>query len=164
MFGNRAMRFSWEWKNPLEVLERKQEAVMARQKVEIPQDLKEADELLDKFGRWAQDRYRRQTCASAERLYKRPNNWGDDEIEPFVPDFRAMDVHRALLLVPLRYRRILFAHYIPQRLPPEAQRRRMGVPGRVWDADHIAGLRMFWNNWRLHYNRKMLQSTLIHAA
>ncbi|MFZ1181656.1 MAG: hypothetical protein WAN92_09200 [Herbaspirillum sp.] len=150
------MRFSWEWGNPLKVLERKQEMSMARQRIEIPQDLKDADELLDKFGRWAQDRHRKQTCASAERLYKRPDNWGDEgKPEPLMPDFRAMDVHRALLRVPLRYRRILFAHYIPQRLPPEAQRRRMGIPGRVWDVDHVAGLRMFWNNWQLHYACKI---------
>lgn len=119
------------------------------QRVEIPKDLTEADELLEKFGRWAQDRYRKQTCASAERRYKIPNHWGDGYIpSPPMPDFRAINVHRALLRVPYRFRRILFAHYVPQRLPMEAQRRRMGIPWRVWDADHVTGLRMFWNLWQ----------------
>jgi hypothetical protein len=146
------MRFSWEWGDPQKVLEKKQEMSMARQRIEIPQDLSEADELLDKFGRWAQYRYKKQRCASAEGLYKSPNHWdGEEPMQPLMADFRAMDVQRALLLVTLRYRRILYAHYIPQRLPPEAQRRRMGIPGRVWDTDHVAGLRMFWNNWRLHF-------------
>jgi hypothetical protein len=143
---------SWQYADPLVVLESKQERSMQRQRIEIPQDLKEADELLDKFGRWAQDRHHKQRCASAEGLYKSPENWGPDgKPLPLMLDFRAMDVHRALLQVPLRYRRILFAHYIPQRLPPQAQRRRMGIPASVWDTDHGAGLRMFWNHWRLHF-------------
>jgi hypothetical protein len=145
-------RFAWEWGDPLKVLEREQEISMARQRIEIPQDLSDADALLDKFGRWAQDRYRKQRCASAEGLYKSPDHWeGEEPMPAFMADFRAMHVHRALLQVPLRYRRILFAHYIPQRLPPDAQRRRMGIPMRMWDMDHVAGVRMFWNQWQLHF-------------
>ena len=147
------MRFAWEWGDPLKVLEQKQEMSMALQRVEIPSDLKEADELLEKFGRWAQDRYQKQRCASAEGLYKPPAWDGEEPMVPFMADFRAMDVHRTLLMVPVRYRRILHAHYIPQRLPPDAQRRRMGLPERTWDGDHISGLRMFWNNWRLRVEK-----------
>lgn len=148
------MRFSWEWGDPMKVIERKQEQSMARQKMEIPQDLKQADELLDKFGRWAQDRYRKQRCASAEGLYKIPDIYRDYVPESLIADHIAMDMHRALLLVPLRYRRILFAHYIPQRLPPDAQRRAMRIPQKLWDADLIAGIRMFWNCYRLHYKKR----------
>lgn len=143
------------------VMERKQEQrlnkqkrkkkQMDRQKTALPSDLHEADELLEKFGRWAQDRYKKQRCASAEGLYRSPDFWNDGDLPmPLMAEFRAMDVQRALLLVPQRYRRVLHAHYIPQRLPTDAQRKRMGVALNVWHDEHLAGLRMFWNNWRFH--------------
>ena len=149
------MKFSWEWGNPERVLERQQEMSKPRERVRIPADLREADELLDRFGRWAQDRYRKQRCASAEGQYRSPDFWHDGELpEPLIADFRAMDVNRALNRVPLQYRRVLHSHYIPQRPPIDAQRRAMMIPIRLWDETHIAGLRMFWNNWRLHDGKR----------
>ena len=36
----------------------------------VPQELRLADELLEKYGRWAQDRHHKQRCASAEGKYR----------------------------------------------------------------------------------------------
>jgi len=122
------------------------------QRVRMPRDLDQADAILQAYGRWAQDRWIKRHCASAEGRYAIPDNWGGEGApEPLIPTFLAMDVHRALLMVALRYRRVLYAHYIPQRLPADAQRRAMHIPMRVWDADLIAGVRMFWNCWSAYY-------------
>lgn len=114
----------------------------------VPEDLKDADALLDRYGRWAQDRYKKQTCASAERYYIIPKWEGEETMESFMPDFNAMQVQATLQSVPFSYRRVLFAHYVPKRLPPDAQRRRMGVSAVLWEQSLLSGLRIFWNLWR----------------
>lgn len=151
---------AWQWNDPVRVLERKQEqrikqlerkkAAMSYTPKQLPRDLEDADRLLTKFGLWAQDRYKKRTCASAEGKYKIPDP--PDFIPPsaLMADFRAMDVHRTLLLVPLAYRRVVHAHYIPKREPEHAQRSAMRIPRKTWDDTLVAGVRMFWNNWRAH--------------
>jgi hypothetical protein len=69
-------------------------------------------------------------------------------------DFRAMDVQHALVVVPMQYRRVLQALYIPQRLPPNALRRKHGIPSKTWESSHLIGLRMFWNIYSLRYLKK----------
>ena len=118
----------------------------------IPPDLKEADRLLDQYGRWAQDRYQKQHCASIEHKYRPPDN--EPNPEPFIADFRAMDIQRVLNLIPLQYRRVLQAHYIPKRMPEDAQRRMLRIPRKMWDETHALGLRMFTNNWKAHGPKK----------
>lgn len=122
----------------------------------IPPDLQEADRLLAKYGRWAMDRFRKQHCASIEHRYVPPRDVENrrEPAEVLIADFHAMDVQRALNLVPVQYRRVLQAEYIPQRLPMQAQRRMMRITKTTWDGSHLAGLRMFWNNWRLHVSKK----------
>jgi hypothetical protein len=120
-------------------------------KQRFPDDLKSADRLLDQYGRWAQDRYKKQHCLSIEHRYRPPKIYSDDEpMEPFIADFRAMDVQRVLNLVPLMYRRILHGYYIPQRKPPEAIRRTLRMSISVWNEGLHLGVRMFDNNWRCH--------------
>jgi hypothetical protein len=117
----------------------------------VPDDLKQADRLLYQYGCWAQDRYKKQHCASIEHKYRAPPMWSEDEpMEPFIADFRAMDVQRTLNLVPIQYRRVLHASYIPQRLPPDAIRRSYKLSPRTWAETFLAGVRMFDNNWRCH--------------
>jgi hypothetical protein len=118
--------------------------------LKIPPELQEADRLLTQYGRWAMDRFRRQHCGSAEHLYKPA---GDIEarrepLVPLMPDFRAMDVQRALNEVPLQYRRVLQAEYIPQRVSLAVQRRILKLSPRTWEGTHLVGLRMFANLWR----------------
>jgi len=118
----------------------------------IPSDLQEADRLLVKYGRWAMDRFKKQHCASVEHKYK-PPKLEDEPKEVLIADFDAMDVQRTLNLVPLQYRRVLQAEYIPQRLPSVAIRRMLRLTKTTWDGSHLAGLRMFANNWRLHIQK-----------
>lgn len=121
----------------------------------IPEDLKEADEQLHKYGQWAQDRFQKQHCASIEHKYRAPKQYEEEPMQGFIADFHAIDVQRTLNLVPLQYRRVLHAQYIPQRLPPVAHRRMMRLTPKAWDEGHLLGLRMFSNNWRLHIAGKV---------
>lgn len=118
----------------------------------IPNDLQEADRLLTKYGRWAMDRYRYQHCASIEHRYvpSRDTERRREPAEAQLTDFVAMDVQRALQLVPVQYRRVLQAEYIPGKLPHAAVRRMLRLTKSTWDGSHLAGLRMFHNNYRLH--------------
>ncbi|WP_370682250.1 hypothetical protein [Comamonas sp. GB3 AK4-5] len=119
-----------------------------------PVDLRQAEGLLEKYGHWAQDRYKKQRCASAEGGYvppPLPMAERDLPMEPFIPDWSAVGVQRALNQVPLQYRRVLQAYYIPQRLPHHAIRRQHKISPRIWEESRILGIRMFWNVYRLHH-------------
>jgi hypothetical protein len=123
-------------------------------KPSIPPELRDADELLYRYGQWAQDRYKKQHCASIEHKYRPPVLPGDEAPTPLMADFRALDVQHALVVVPMQYRRVLQAFYIPQRLPPQALRRKHGIPSNTWEASHQIGLRMFWSIYSLRYLKK----------
>lgn len=110
----------------------------------VPSDLREAEDILRKYGAWAQDRWRRQRCGSAEGLYKHPPIRSVDcevPLEPFIPDWSAMQVQRCLQVVPMQFRRVLFAYYVPQREHPNAVRRKMGMTNRDWHQGRIFGLK-----------------------
>ena len=118
----------------------------------VPIELRQAEELLGKYGRWAQDRYKKQRCASAEGRYIPPPTRSvdcDEPLEPLMADWCARHVQLALQTVPMQWRRVLQSFYIPQRRPWQAMRRVMG--GRAWDEYKIAGLREFWRIYSLHY-------------
>lgn len=123
-------------------------------KPSIPPELREADDLLYRYGQWAQDRFKKQHCASIEHRYRPPPLPGDEAPTPLMADFRAMDVQHALVVVPMQYRRVLQAFYIPQRLPPNALRRKHGIPTKTWEVSHIMGLRMFWGIYSVRYLKK----------
>ena len=116
----------------------------------IPADLQQADRLLAQYGRWAMDRFRRHHCGSMEHRYVPPRDAEvrREPLEPLMPDFSAIEVQRALNQVPLQYRRVLQAEYIPQKLPPAAVRRMLKLTRTTWDGSHLAGLRMFANCWK----------------
>ena len=113
----------------------------------VPVELRQAEELLHKYGRWAQDRFRKQRCASAEGDYKHPPVRSvdcDEPMEPSIPDWSAMQVQRCLQVVPMQFRRVLFAFYVPQREHPSAARRKLGLTTRDWNQGRLMGLRKFW--------------------
>lgn len=119
----------------------------------VPVELQQADELLDRYGRWAQDRYQKRRCASAEGQYAPPPMRGQDDepMQPFMPDWNALRVQHALQVVPMQYRRVLHAVYIPQCEHPMAARRRLRIKADLWERSRIEGLRQFWNVYRLRY-------------
>jgi hypothetical protein len=113
---------------------------------DIPPSLREADELLARFGRWAMHRHKKQRCASAEGMYPIPPN--DDSRLPkeiLLTDFDAMGVQRSLSKVPDVQRVVLEVLYVPRRWPVEAQMRRLRIPPRLSQDRHLVGLRMFDN-------------------
>lgn len=113
----------------------------------LPQELRDADALLTRYGRWAQDRYQKRRCASAEGQYVPPPMRGQDDepMQPFMADWSAMNVQHALVKVPMQYRRVLQAYYIPQRRPHHAVRRELKIATALWEQSRIEGLRRFWS-------------------
>lgn len=117
----------------------------------VPPDLREADALLVRYGKWAQDRYQKRRCASAEGRYIAPPTPGEAPMVPFMSDFNAMKVQHALQVVPMQYRRVLQAFYIPQAKPHHAVRRELRIGAALWERSRLEGLRQFWNIYRLRY-------------
>lgn len=114
---------------------------------DIPASLRDADETLTRYGRWAMARQTRRTCGSAEGRYKSAPN--DDDRQPrenIMPQLDALAAQRALSRVPEMYRIVLAVLYIPQRLPPMAQFRILHIPPRLSQERHLVGLTIFKNN------------------
>lgn len=112
----------------------------------IPHNLRDADELLHRYGRWAMHRHKKQHCGSAEGRYTIPPN--DDDREPreqIMGTVDALVCQRALARVPDKERVVLAILYVPQRLPAEVQLRLLRIPPRLSQDRHLLGLRAFWN-------------------
>lgn len=117
---------------------------------DVPSSLKQADEVLEAYGRWAMDRYRRRQCGSAEGRFKAPPNDDDrDPREVIMPTPDAMRAHRALQRVADKERIVLHILYVPHRMKPEVQLRILRIPPRLCQERHLAGLRMFDNLFRV---------------
>ena len=131
----------------------------------VPAELRPAAELLERYGRWAQDRHKKQRCGSAERRYQPPPNEAreDELLAPLIPDWSARQVQLALQDVPMQFRRVLFALYVPQKENQNAARRRMGVTSRDWCNGHIHGLRSFWSIYSSRHLRNLTRNVIIAA-
>ena len=113
---------------------------------DIPPNLREADELLTRYGRWACDRPKRRRCGSAEGRYRSPAN--DEDRQPqevLQPDYEALQCQRALARVPDQERVVLTVLYVPQKLPVDLQLRLLRIPPRLCRERHLRGLQMFDN-------------------
>lgn len=118
----------------------------------VPGNLVNAHELLKRYGRWSQDRFKKGHCLSYEWHYdpsRDPDN-GEQEDAGLPPlqmayDHEAIDIHRAVIRVPEKHRKFLFAVYVPQRLPFIAQARRLGIRTQDHHLFFEKGLTMFWN-------------------
>lgn len=130
---------------------------MARPKQQIyadlPRELHDADEVLQPYGQWAMDRGERRRCGSAEGNY-RAGGEGAREArrEPVIKTLTTEDALRcqsALRSVADAERIVLTVLYVPQRLPAEAQLRLLRIPPPLSRVRHLAGLRTFWNWYRL---------------
>lgn len=116
---------------------------------DIPLSLRQADELLSAYGRWAADRPSLRRCGSAEGNY-RPGKGEAQEAkraprDQLLKTDDAMRCQRALARVPHIERIILAVLYIPRRLPAAAQLRILKIPPRMSRERHLSGLRMFDN-------------------
>ena len=119
-----------------------------------PPDLREAEELLIRYGLWAQDRYKKRRCASAEGQYRAPPTPGEEPMPELMADFAAMDVQRALQVVPRQYSRVLAAVYIPKAESELSARLRMGIKRRLWHDSRVQGLRLFWGHYLRRVDKK----------
>ena len=121
---------------------------------ELPQELRQADQMLTAYGRWAKDRQEVHRCGSAEGRYiPPPDETVDDDArreprETLMPTPDALQVHRALIRVAEVEREILQILYVPQRMRIEQQLRLRRIPGRLCQERHLRGLRMFANLMR----------------
>jgi hypothetical protein len=112
----------------------------------VPLDLRDADDLLHRYGRWAKDRMRLHRCGSAERAYRAPRDDKDREPRPVMMHIdQAMACQRALAKVAKLERQVLAILYVPKRIPAEALLRIHHIPPRLCRERHIRGLRMFDN-------------------
>lgn len=121
---------------------------------DIPPRLREADDILHRYGRWAKDRIRLHRCGSAERAYRAPQDDIDREPKPVLMHIdMAMACQRALARVPERERIVLSILYVPHRLPAQVLLNRMRIPPRLSRERHVQGLRMFDNLFGMLYSR-----------
>lgn len=122
---------------------------------DIPPSLRDADELLTRYGRWAMYRAAKRKCGSAEGNFKAPPN--DDDRKPreqLMSQQDALDCQRALARVPDVERVALTILYIPQHVngrmvPAVVQCRLLRLPPRLMQDRHLRGLRMFDNLLRV---------------
>lgn len=111
---------------------------------DIPASLQRADYILTRYGRWAMARRVHHRCGSAEGAYRAPQNDSDRVPRELVmPLHDAMRAQRALAKVPMLERMVLAILYIPQRMPVEAQLRRLRVQPSQARERHLYGLRVF---------------------
>jgi hypothetical protein len=111
---------------------------------DVPAELADADELLNKYGRSVMDRYKKQHCASAEGRYSIPPN--DDDRAPrevLLGETDVVMVQRALITVPELFRTVLQILYVPHRYPAEARLRRLHIPPKLAAERHLEGLKLF---------------------
>lgn len=119
----------------------------------VPDTLLSADRIMRLYGAWSHDRFKKNHCASFEWHYdssEDPENDNPDKKDGYAPpatlhDFEVMDIHRAVIRVPDKHRKFLFAVYVPQRLPFIAQARRLGINALDHQLFLEKGLTMFWN-------------------
>lgn len=118
----------------------------------VPHDLVEADETLQRYGRWAVSWGRSHKCGSAEGNYQPPGGLALEArrapAQSMAQD-QALRVQRALHAVDPLHRAVLSILYVPRRLPIEAQLRLIKTPPKLAQVRHIEGLRRFWPRFML---------------
>jgi len=124
---------------------------------DIPADLREADDLLTRYGRWATTSGRGSKPATLDRMYIREADRKESleayqrrrahvPGEPLMPTADALVVQRALAQVADHERIVLTVLYIPhRRLPVQVQLRLLRIPPKLCRTRHLAGLRQFRN-------------------
>lgn len=116
---------------------------------EIPENLRQADELLTNYGKWAMQYGGSSRPETLDRMYIRPRDFEAarkrrEVREAIMLTADAMRVQRALTRVPDRERVVLTILYV-RPWSAAAQLRRLQVPPRLSRDRHVTGLRMFWN-------------------
>lgn len=129
---------------------------MAKPRIQIyadlPPNLQEADATMNRYGRWAVDRGEKRRCGSVEGRYRPPGGQALEERRAPADSMsveQALRCQRSLLGVPDLQRIVLTILYVPKRMPAEQQLRLLKIPPLLSQQRHLAGLRMFWNLFRI---------------
>lgn len=110
---------------------------------EITEDLKDADQALETYGKWAADRPQIRTCGSAEGKYKSPQDDIDRQPASQYNIDEMMACQRALAGVQDKERIVLTILYIPRKVSIQAQIRLYKLDQRTFAERHRSGLRQF---------------------
>lgn len=123
---------------------------------DIPPELRAADELLSRYGRWATSNGSRKGAHTLDRMYIREADRSESleawirrrqhvPADPLMSTGDALAVQRALAAVPVLQRVVLVALYIPNRQPLAVRMAVLRVVPRTSRERHLDGLKMFRN-------------------
>lgn len=121
---------------------------------DIPQELVRADDLLTQYGRWATSYGASKGAPTLDRMYIREADRKESleayqrrrahvPGEALMPTAAAMNVQRALAMVPDQERIVLTILYIPRRQPVHMQVAALRLTPSLCRIRHLSGLRMF---------------------
>ena len=116
---------------------------------DLPAELHEADELLNRYGRWARGGGGGGArCGSAEGMYRAPQ---DDEDrrprEPVMPPLEVERAKEAKSTLPMMTLLIIQWLYVDTGAL-HAKMRQHGIQPRHMRERHLDGVRLFWANWQ----------------
>lgn len=125
----------------------------------VPAELRDADQLLMRYGRWATMAGRGGAPHTMDRMYIREADRKESleayqrrrahlPSEPLLRQHEALHVQRVLVGVPFQERIVLHLLYLPDRRPIAVRLRKLNLRPRQCRERHLAGLRMFDRLWR----------------
>lgn len=124
---------------------------------DVPENLRPADDLLTRYGRWAVTGGRNRPATLDRQFIREADRRESLEAymrrreavpNPLLPMQQALSVQRALARVPERERIVLAVLYVPRKLSALSQLEILRIPPRLSRERHLAGLRMFDNIYR----------------
>lgn len=114
---------------------------------ELPQELKEADDLLTSYGRWANRWGGGGRCGSAEGMYRAPQDDEDRKpSEPVMPPLDAERCQKALSKLPMMTLLVIQWLYVDTG-GLQAKMRKHSIHPRHMRERHLEGVQLFWREW-----------------
>lgn len=114
---------------------------------ELPQELREADHILNSYGRWANRGGGGARCGSAEGMYRAPQDDEDRQPrEPLMPTLDAERCQKALCRLPMMTLLVIQWLYVDTS-GLQAKMRKHGIQPRHMRERHLEGVRLFWQAW-----------------
>ncbi len=123
---------------------------MTRQQLycDLPPELHEADDILDRYGRWARGGGGGGArCGSAEGMYRAPQD--DEDRKPSEPVMQPLEVERvksSLTQLPMMTLLVISWLYIDVGAL-QSKMRKHGIQPRHMRERHLEGVRLFWRAW-----------------
>jgi len=115
---------------------------------DLPQELREADDILNSYGRWANRGGGGARCGSAEGMYRAPQD--DEDRQPRMPLMPPLEVERcrdALGTLPTMTLLVIQWLYVDSS-GLQAKMRKHGIQPRHMRERHLDGVQLFWAAWK----------------